>query len=231
MTTRPKKPHHVEFGRRLEIAADGNPSVPPPNYGRLGWFSKQLLDRFGTEVKIETVRKWFAGETMPRQERLVQLAQILGVDVAWLTLGLDPEVPAKEQRVRNAAADGIVNVLAGYVEMSGGRPAFPDEADERARRAHIDLYAVIKGAHYPLTVVLGEKETEGWRFAVPVEAVGEAVVIGAKRTSEFCVEFIELDHNGIAQHGKRRGSAYHLHVPADNEGGPWRKIRSFSERI
>ncbi len=231
MTMREKKPHHEEFARRFELAADANPSVPPLHYGRLNWFVDELKKRFDTSIKKETVRKWFAGEAMPRHEKLVQLAQILAVDPAWLSLGTDPEVPEKERKLRNAAADGIVNVLAGYVAMSGGHPAFPLENDERAKKLRIDLYAVIKGAQYPMSVVLGEKDDGNWRFAIPVEAVGEAVIVGAKRTSEFCCEFLEIDSEAIPQHGRRRGEAYHLVIPEGQEDGPWRKITSFSDRL
>lgn len=65
-----KKIVHPEFARRMQIACDGNPNIPLPNHGRLGWFSFEIERRFNAKVTIETVRKWFAGETIPRTKMM-----------------------------------------------------------------------------------------------------------------------------------------------------------------
>jgi hypothetical protein len=107
---RRKKPmaaFHAEFRQRLEQACDGATQVPPPNYGRLTWFAEQFKTRFDQDIASESVRKWFAGENKPRDLTMTRLAEILGVDAAWLSLGAAPQMSAKEQRVRNTSADGM----------------------------------------------------------------------------------------------------------------------------
>lgn len=147
---------HPDFARRMQQACDGNPNVPPVNYGRLGWFSSEIEKRFGKQVTIETVRKWFAGETIPRPQMMGYLAAVLEVDHAWLAVGKATEMTEKQQRVRNAVADGAVNLIAGMIQICGGYPAFPTENDRRAKESKIDLYAVIKGAQYAFHVAMGD---------------------------------------------------------------------------
>jgi transcriptional regulator with XRE-family HTH domain len=220
-----------DFAQRLEHACESNPNVPSRNYGRLDWIATQLRERFGTEVTIETVRKWLAGETRPRTEKLMQLATLLQVDPEYLLMGRSTGITEKDRRQQSAEATGIVNVLAGYVAMDGGRPAFPQEDDRRAKKSHIDLYAVIKGAHYAFSVAHGKKGSEGWEFAVPVNALDEAVVIGAVRSANFCCDFLELDAEAVRSKGQRKGEVFQVKVPADLEGTPWKRIHTFSERI
>jgi hypothetical protein len=220
-----------DFAQRLEHACDSNPNVPPANYGRLGWIKKRLEDDFQTPVVIETVRKWLAGETRPRHEKLMQLATILQVDPEYLLMGRTPGLTEKDRQMQSAEATGIVNILAGYVAMDGGRPAFPQEGDRRAKEGRIDLYAIIKGAQYSFSVALGKKGADGWVFTVPVDALDRTMVIGVVRTSNFCCEFLDLDAGRIRSEGQRKGEVYQVHVPTTLEGIPWKKIHTFSERI
>lgn len=44
------------------------------------------------------------------------LAQLLEVDLGWLTLGTKPEMTPKERKARNAVADGAVNLVAAVRE-------------------------------------------------------------------------------------------------------------------
>lgn len=228
-----KKARFAEFGQRIEHACNANPNVvPPANYGRLGWISKQLMDRFGTQVTIETVRKWIAGETRPRPEKLEQLATILEVDPEYLMLGRSPGLVEKDRRMLSGEATGFVNILAGFVAMDGGRPAFPEEEDRRAKKGHIDLYAVIKGAHYAFSVAHGRRGPDGWEFTVPIDALNdESVVIGAARGSNFCCDFIELDPEAVRTQGQRKGEAIQVKVPARLQGTPWKRIETFTERL
>jgi hypothetical protein len=50
-------------------------------------------------------------------------------------MGIDPEFQPHERKLRNAMADGAVNLVAGFIQMDGAYPAFPEESDTpRARR-------------------------------------------------------------------------------------------------
>ena len=127
---------HPDFARRIAQACEANGSVPAANYGRLNWFQKQYADRFGVEIATETVRKWFAGETKPRPLALRQLAEILQVDEAWLSLGTASDAKGRKP-VQDATASGAVNLVAGLVQMDGGTIAFPEPDDKRAEAENI----------------------------------------------------------------------------------------------
>lgn len=216
---RVKKIEHKAFAQRMAQACDGNTQVPPPNFGRLQWFVDQMDERFGAKSTPETIRKWLAGETMPRPKSLHQLAEILQVDEAWLSLGHAPELDQRQQKLRNAEADGVVNVVAGFIQMCGSNPAFPEPSDKRAQREHIDIYAIIRGAQYAFHVVLAK---EG-RFVVPVGAE-ETFVVGVIRTSDLTCDFVEVDAESIAA-GKRKGGF----IEVENTG--LKQIKTFAERL
>lgn len=225
-----KKVPHPEFARRMQAACDGNPRVPLPNHGRLGWFVDEIEKKSGDTVTIETVRKWFAGETIPRKQMMLNLASVLDVDHAWLAVGRSPEATEKQQKVRNAMADGAVNLVAGLIQICGGSPAFPTDGDARAQKSRIDLYAVIKGAQYAFHVAMGETTGNGVQFAAPIAAVEEALVIGVVRTEELAFRFFELDRDLIETQGKRKGDHYTLVMP-ERPGAEWKEILTFANRL
>jgi len=214
----------------MQSACDGNPNVPLPNHGRLGWFVTELERRFQAKTTIETVRKWFAGETLPRPKMLGYLAAVLEVDHAWLSVGASPQLAEKQKKVRNATADGAVNLVAGLIQICGGSPAFPDEGDGRAERHKIDLYAVIKGAQYSMHVATAERVGAGYLFAIPVEVVGAALILGVVRVGELAFRFFELDGDKVSEVGKRKGGSYNVEVPSEPTG-EWKEILTFSNRL
>lgn len=129
------------FARRLETACEANPNCPTEQYrGKQKWVYDNLLEKFDIKVSPEAVRRWFAGEMRPRLKTMSALAQLLEVDLGWLTLGTKPEMTPKERKARNAVADGAVNLVAGIVQMNGGSVAFPTDGNHGP-----DLYAIIGG--------------------------------------------------------------------------------------
>lgn len=212
---------YTDFSRRLEQACADNPHVPPHNFGRLRWFADELA-KHGVEVRQETIRKWFAGETRPREKPLAALAKILRADSAWLLVGSTSGITEKEARVRNAAADGAVNLVAGLVQMHGARPAFPRQDDEFAQKHKIDLYAIIKGVQYPFHVTLFH---EG-KAIVPFEAEG-SFVLGVIPLSPTSFKLVEVDREGLAAAGKRKSGF----IEITEDSYPWREIESFQERL
>lgn len=225
-----KKVVHPEFAQRMQIACDGNPNVPPLNKGRLGWFATELEKRFHAKTTIETVRKWFAGETLPRPKMMGYLAAVLQVDHAWLSVGSSPQISDKQKKVRDATADGAVNLVAGLIQICGGSPAFPEDGDERAKRRKIDLYAVIKGAQYSMHIAMAEEVPGGQLFAVPVETVGETFVLGVVRIGELSFKFFELASDLIEEVGKRKGGSFNITMPSEPDD-TWKEITSFSNRL
>jgi len=210
-----------EFAKRLEQACDAYPHIPPKHSGRQSWIARELGKRFNVTVTTETVRKWFQGEAKPRPDKLVLIAQLLEVDMAWLSLGVDPDIEPRERKVRNASVDGAVNVVAGLIQMDGGHPAFPDKDDPV-----IDMHAIIRGAKYDIHVALGEVEGETLRFAVPTKHE-DVVVLGVVRRG-FSLDIYEIPLETI-EAGHRRGGSIEIVVNKDGVG--LRRVESFKTRL
>lgn len=223
---------HPEFAARLAAVANTNPAVPPSNYGRLGWFADEFAKR-GLDVSKEMIRKYFSGENRPRAERMSTLAEILQTDEAWLALGKSADIQAKRATLRNAQVSGVVNVVAGLIQMHGGSPAFPDDTDTKAVREHIDLYAIIRGAQYAIHVALGEPDATGYRFRLPPGLGDNTLVLGVIQTSPLCFDLLELDVEGIAAHAKRGKSSTDVVVNKDYLTGDyaWRRVETFAKRL
>lgn len=226
-----------EFARRVQRAMDSNPEIPPPNYGRLPWFVRAFENKFDVTVTPETVRKWLEGISVPRPENRKMLAEILGVDEGWLVVGGgDVSVDRKERRLRNAEVDGAVNLVAGLIQMDGGSPAFPGASARDSARDGVDLYAVIRGAHYAFNVTMAMLVAEGeWRVPVP-STREDLMVLALVRTGEFAFDILEVDEDAIAQHGTFASGA--VVVPIRRRQGLYmagdlglKQIRSFAERL
>lgn len=206
------------FAQRLAQACDSSPKEPPSAYGRLTWLKNRLED-IGTKVSVETVRKWYSGEVKPRPEKLALLARILEVDEAWLSLGVDPNMTPRERRVRDATVDGAVNLVAGFIQMDGGYPAYPDREDG----GPIDIHAIIKGAKYDFHVSLADGDG---KFSVPSKR-GGAIILGVVRRSGFHIDLYEIDEDAIDQGGQRHGGS--VVVTADLK--KLKRITSFANRL
>ena len=85
------------FAKRLTQALDRHPACPPA-YGRNSWLIRELAHQ-RIEVSLETIRKWLAGETMPRRRKMTALAKILRVDETWLAMGAQPVKAVSNDRV------------------------------------------------------------------------------------------------------------------------------------
>jgi len=212
---------HKEFARRLEQACDGNVNIPQIYHGRLKWFSEQYQERWGRAVPQETIRRWFAGLSKPRQEDLVKMAQILKVDPAWLAIG----VPNKSTETV-MASNGAVNIVAGFIQMGGGRPALPQDDDDEADKNHIDLYAIVDGAKHNITVVVAVPGEPDAKFVVPV-AAKKNVILGVVRGIGTSVTIYDLEWDTLEKSGTRVGADIEIAV----EGGNWRKISQLSDRF
>lgn len=215
------------FAQRITKAADHHPHVPPIAQGRLSWFRDRFKADYGIEISLETVRKWFYGEAKPRPDKMTMLAKMLEVDEGWLSLGLEPDLQPREQKARNAVADGAVNLLAGVIQMNGGNPAFPVEGDRRAERNHIDLYAIIRGAQYAFHVSLAAKADVGYRFTVPSEWE-DAFQMGVIMVDPTTFWFIEIGEFDVAKGTKRGGF---VEVTISHREAEKRRITNFSQRI
>lgn len=213
-----------ESAKRLTQACDMHLHVPPMHRGRQVWVRDELA-KVGIEVSLETVRKWFAGEARPRPEKSDKLAEILGIDVAWLALGVDSGLSPRDRKVRSAIAGGVVNAIAGLIQLDGSYPAFPEESDVRATREHIDLYAIINRVNYAFHVALGEQRGNVLCLSVPAQTES-AIILGVIRRG-FSFEIYEITGEIIRDFGSRRGASSTVEV----ERGLLRRIEDFKARF
>lgn len=75
--------HPDTFADRLAAACDHHPKAPA-DYGRQAWVRRELA-RLGSEVSATAVTNWFNGYTQASPALMAKLAQVLGVDVKWLS--------------------------------------------------------------------------------------------------------------------------------------------------
>lgn len=223
-----------EFAKRVNLACQSNPHIPEPNRGQHVWVASEFKKRFDVTVSREGVRRWFTGINKPEGEKMSQLAEILGVDVAWLAFGQTPAGTPTEQRARNAMASGAVNLVAGLIQMEGGTVAFPETDDANGP----DIFAIIRGGRYDLNVVLLRQDRpEEYRAFVPVSRTPR-LVIGVVPSEErvFCYDLIEMPEDALAERGTAKGGYYEVAVRRSARGMvsgdfQWPTISTFAERL
>jgi transcriptional regulator with XRE-family HTH domain len=172
MLDNPRKILDKEFAKRLNMACDSNPHCPPLHQGRLTWLRNELKRQIGSKVSvsIETVRKWFSGDSKPRTDKLRHIAQLLKIDEAWLSLGTIPELELEEKKARAFSVDGAVSVVIGVLQMNGANCAVP-ETDHTT-----DLHMIYKGKHRSLIVSLGRQVEGKFKFSVKNDYFMSAVI-------------------------------------------------------
>lgn len=214
------------FGERLTQAADNHPHVPALREGRLGYIKDELAKR-GITLTRSTVQKWFIGEMRPMRPKMIALAEILSVDLEWLSTGTDPNLTMKERKVRDAMADASVNIVAALIQMGGGNPAFPAEDDKRAKLDDIDIYAIIRGANYSFHVVTVEAvKDELLTFTVPSN-YHNVVVLAVVPTTDFCFDVFEVPHEVMEAAPPARRNSKSVVIGRSD----LKQIKSFANRI
>lgn len=222
---------HRDFSIRMQQACESNSDIPLPNFGRLAYFVNKLADR-GIVTTHEAVRKWLSGLSYPRSATMKALAEIMQVDEVWLATGRAAEIDLREQKLRSNSADGLVNVIAGFIQMHGGSPTFPDENDQRAKDELIDIYAIIRGVTYSFHVTLGRENKGTWLFYIPAGAKN-TIILGVLPVGDFAIEIVEIDAEGLKAEGKNKVSSVELEMTDRYMSGNHRfhKIENFRSRL
>lgn len=159
------------FVARLERACDEcSHSIPPKGQGR----GNVLANRLG--VAPEAVSKWFKGVSKPREGKMRELADLLGVDYAWLETGEEPEVSRKELVIRKKTAGGAIHLVWGHITLDGGHCGDLPEHDPR--QDYVDFQAVLRGTVYPICVALGRESAVGQFELIVPARFAEVRVIG-----------------------------------------------------
>lgn len=166
--------------------------APPSPYGRQAWVLEKLKKEAKLEVSPNTMSKWFSGAARPRADNVRKIAQVLKVDEVWLALGRKPTdrtaTPAGAERSR-----GAVLLIAGMIEMEGGRVTFPG-----ADAAPIDLQVNLTGHQFNLIVVTPAENGDKISCIVN-EPVGDAKVVAvcpapkkSRAASTICFDLYDL---------------------------------------
>lgn len=197
-----------DFVKRLNEACDNCPDAPPPFRGRQRWLAKTI------KVSPEAARKWFNGESRPRPPVMKKIAAGLGVDEAWLALGVTPVHEPGERQVAERRAGGAVYYVAGLIEMEGGTIAFPDaDSDDPG----VDLYATYQGRQRKLHIAPAERTAPGrYRVALPIhhdKLLVLSVVMGHRGHGPR-VLFLAPDL--IDRHAERHGGYQEIEMIADD---------------
>lgn len=187
------------FGVRLTKACEEAPHIIPPiHQGRNNWFVHRLSTDYDFEITREGVRKWFAGEAMPRPEIVLAIADLLGIDPGWLMFG--SHGLAKKKDIRSIVSDeGAVNLIIGIVQMSGGSVAMSDD------NSQADIFAIIERRQHRLFARLASDIGNGkFKVEVPNSYKG-AVVIGVIQKGFGSFDLVALKSDVIDAHGTRKG--------------------------
>lgn len=216
------------FAKRLREACDGHPHIPAYGQGRQEWIRQKL------GVSSEASRKYFAGLSRPKPDKMRVLAKILEVDEAWLSLGIVPDMSPAEKRERNAQADGAVNVVAGLIQLNSGHIAFPGDRDPRAE--YVDMYAIMRGQQYAIHVSLAKQiSPDVFKFTIPKE-YEQCKVVGVVHVYQTRVHMVNLTEELITKHKSRKGGYFEVTVNkigSDYHSGSdkWPRIQLLTDRL
>lgn len=205
-----------EFAARLEQACEQHPDTPAKNAGRLQWMKHELERRYDVRVSLESVRKWFAGESRPKADKIRAIAQLLGVDDKWLRDGVAGHSTPPDH-------EGAVYLITGLIRMDGGQTIFTTLEDPD----DVDLYAIIQGVRYTMHITVGEVEGYHVTFTVPARHE-EICVIGVLKR-ELEIDLVEVPSSLVAKHGHVDGGVVRATIPR-YELEP-HNIKDFSTRL
>jgi len=192
------------FAARFVQSCDDSPAIPPMGRGRQTYIADQM------GVSQEAVRKWFTGEAMPKNEKGKKLAELLGVEYAWLMLGEKPELDRNEKLSALRTSDAGVNIVSGILRLRGARLSAPAPNDPR--KDITDFCATIRDTTYNIRVVSGREIAAGsYELIVPRDF---AIVrcVGFLPDSVTLFRAIELPTDMIEQHKVRTSGDFSLTI-------------------
>lgn len=192
------------FSQRLIEACDASQNIP--EYGK----GRQVVIANVLGISQEAVRKYFSGESMPKQPKLLKLASFLEVEPAWLGLGEKSEVPRDVKRLAGKIADGAVLHTAGKIQLSGGNCAFPSDSDPRSEI--VDIRAIINGVFYDINVASAREISPGmFEVGIPREFKELRCVACIVFQAPY-YDLLELPTELIDRHKVRRSVDYSVTI-------------------
>lgn len=191
----------MDFARRLTQSCDESPLVPEHGRGRQVYLAKKL------KVTQEAVRKWLVGESLPRPDKIGDLAKVLGVDPVWLQLGTSP-LEISDKRQAALRGDAAVYGAMAYLLLAGYHVAIP--ADEQNR---VDIFAIKHGTQLSVLARMGEPLARGeFKFLFPanLNARWHGVILGDDPS--LSLEIYDIPPELALRHGTRTGSGVEIIV-------------------
>lgn len=161
----------LEFGDRLRQAIEGHPLAPPTHFGRQKWLKDKLERETQLTVSPNAAHKWMHGASRPREDTIRKIAKVLQVDEVWLAHGRRPLLDQATAKVESIRGHGATLVVAGLIEMGGGRVTFPNEAESAT-----SIWADLGAGRHGMTVVAGQRRGTAISYVVP-EPVGSNWII------------------------------------------------------
>lgn len=199
-----------DFAKRLATACENHP-LAPPFHGRQVWLARRLEEQYAIKVSRESVRKWFAGESVPRRGVLSAIANALDVDEVWLSLGVVPDLTPTEKRKHDATVNGGINLVAGFMQLSGSQISFPESDNDT-----FDIFSIVKGKRRTFVVRLIKKENITSEIVIPFSDKNELIVI-KPTDNPLLYSFYIIDPETIKTHGDVKGTVIELGVRSQND--------------
>lgn len=205
----PKKEPEVDalFAMRMRRACDANPAIPAENDGRLVWIKDRMNDE-GMEMSLQSVHRWYHGRARPRQQKLLLLAKVIGVDESWLSLGRLDEIVARRSKPQKPILDGAVYVTVGLMQLANISCAWPDEDDQSS---YVHFYSIIQGKQYRFHVAYIRDETEAGdvKIHLPPEYEKCSILV-CRCASATSVDLWSLDARTIEASAENHGGFIEL---------------------
>ena len=190
------------FATRLLEACNASEVIPDYGKGQQTEIAARL------DVSQEAVRKWFAGETVPRSALSKRLASLLGVKHSWLMLGTaHGEIEQDVKLARRHTA--CVYAVMSYVVGAGRGATFSgdDTVD--------DLTLIDGGRLLKVCVEMADPPNEGVyevRFSESQKNAGVTVAVVADFQTQrsASMDALEITDKIWKQHGVREGREHTL---------------------
>ena len=213
------------FASRLLEACNISDEIP--DYGK----GQQTSIAARLNVSQEAVRKWLAGETVPRAELSKRLAELLGVKHSWLMLGTahgEIEVDIKLARRHKAC---VYAVMAYVVGAGKGATFSGDDAVD-------DITLIDGGRLLRVSVEMADRPSKGVyevKFSESQKNAGVTVAVVAEYQSRrsAAMDALEITEEIWKKYGKISGRECVLRFEKSARGNNYwvggTKIRKFLE--
>lgn len=219
---------HEKFAERLNQACDDVSSVIPAHgQGRLVVLAKKL------DVSQEAVRRWFAGEARPRVAKMQELAAVLNVDEAWLSLGVKADMRPSERKFFAKGTSAMGNLAYNFAQLEEGvHCSTPDDKDPR--KGIVDFYLMAHGKQAAVRVAMGlPAGRDSYDFILP-RAFAQVKNVGMMASLQSAPVVLNFDDAMIEKHGELVGEEYKLTVKKKADKfmsgrDEWKLLKTFGE--